>query len=114
MGKRLVNIHMLHSLGRLMYGYPFQKEKIALLQLKKLLSHAYENFEFYRQRMDACGFNPYKVNDLSELEQLPVLTKEEYRSFTKDLLNRTPDKYKNYYFDRTSGSTGIPLEIVRS
>lgn len=64
--------------------------------------------------MDDCGMDPFQIQDISELEQLPVLTKEEYRSFTRDLLNRTPDKYKNYYFDSTSGSTGIPLEIVRS
>jgi phenylacetate-coenzyme A ligase PaaK-like adenylate-forming protein len=117
MGKKSVHIHTLLSLCRLMHGYPFHKEKIKILQLKKLkklLVHAYEDFEFYRERMDSCRFNPYKVKNLRDLEFLPVLSKEEYRSFTNDLLNKNPDRYKNWYMDMTSGSTGIPLKIVRS
>ena len=105
------------ALGRLMRAYPFDKQKIARLQLtrlKKLLIHSYRNFEFYRNRMDDCQFDPRQMRKISELEQLPVLTKEEYRSFTNDLLKKNPEKYQSWYFDKTSGSTGIPLEIVRS
>lgn len=117
MGKNLVHIHTLLALSRLMHGHPFHKDRIKVLQLKKLrklMIHSYEHFEFYRERMDTCQFNPYKIRDIKELEQLPVLTKEEYRSFTNDLLTANPEKYKSWYFDSTSGSTGIPLKIVRT
>lgn len=117
MGKIFTNFYTLMALGRLMREYPFDKQRIARLQLtrlKKLLIHSYRNFEFYRNRMDDCGFDPRQIQDISELEQLPVLTKEEYRSFINDLLKKNPEKYQSWYFDKTSGSTGIPLEIVRS
>ena len=100
-----------------MHGYPFHKDKIKILQLrklKKLLIHSYENIEFYRDRMDSSGFEPYAIRDISELAQLPVLTKEEYRSFIDGLLMSNPGKYKSWYFDQTSGSSGIPLKIVRT
>ncbi len=117
MGKTFTNFYALKTLARLLRGYPFDKAVITRLQLtrlKKLLLHSYRNFEFYRTRMDECGFDPHQIRDISELEQLPVLTKEEYRSFTDDLLEKNPEKYQSWYFDKTSGSTGIPLEIVRS
>ena len=116
-GKVFTDFHILMALGRLMREYPFDKQKIARLQLarlKKLLIHSYRNFDFYRTRMDDRGFDPHQMQDISELEQLPILTKEEYRSFTNDLLKKNPGKYQSWYFDTTSGSTGIPLEIVRS
>jgi phenylacetate-coenzyme A ligase PaaK-like adenylate-forming protein len=101
----------------MLHRFPFNRDKIKALQLrklKKLLVHSYENIEFYRERMASCGFNPYKIRSLSELEQLPVLSKEEYRSFVDRVLIKNPEAYKSWYFDSTSGSTGIPLRIVRT
>ena len=117
MRKRTVHIHTLLSLWSLLHGFPFNRDKIKILQLKKLkklLIHSYENIEFYRDRMESCGFDPYAIRDISELEKLPVLTKEEYRSFVDEALIKNPGEYKSWYIDSTSGSTGIPLRIVRT
>lgn len=115
--KEMVNLYTLVHFIRLMGRFPFREDSLQNFQLKKLkrlLIHAYENFSFYRERMDDCRLNPYKIGEIGELELLPPLTKEEYRGFTARQLELNPEKYRNFYVDRTSGSTGIPLDIIRT
>lgn len=115
--KSLVNILAWAHFRRLLSSYTLDPETIKKLQLqklRKLLVYAFEQHEFYRQRMKDNQLDPYKLDNIEELRKIPPLTKEEYRSFTNDLLSRNPDKYRSWYFDQTSGSTGTPLQIVRS
>lgn len=112
-----VNIYAWLNLQRLRSSYPRNPDATKRLQLKKLrrlLICAFEKHKFYKERMENSGLNPYRLADLEELQKLPPLTKEEYRAFTQELLERYPEKYRSWYFDQTSGSTGTPLEIVRS
>lgn len=88
--------------------------KIQDIRLRKILIHAYRNFAFYRKRFDTAGFNPFDYGDISDLRKLPILSKEEYRDFTQHLVRSDPEKYKGWYVDGTSGSTGIPLKIYRT
>lgn len=115
--KNLVNTYTFLNLMNQLRSFPRDPGKTRQRQLKKLrrlLSRAWEDHEFYRDRMADAGLDPHLMNNLEELEKLPPLTKEEYRSFTNDLLSRHPDKYRSWYFDQTSGSSGTPLRIVRS
>jgi len=81
---------------------------------KQLLVYAYKNHEFYRDRFDACGFDPYSFSDQQDLRKLPVLTKEEYRSFVESEVQKRPNKYAKWSCGSTSGSSGTPLKIIRS
>ncbi len=113
----LVNIQTWIFLKQLLRSYPKnprELENIQLRKLRRLLIYSYENHEFYRERMDKGDLNPYKLTDVKELRKLPLLTKEDYRSFTNSQLVDNPEKYKNWHFDQTSGSTGTPLRIVRT
>ncbi len=115
--KFLANLHAWLHLRRLLSNFPYdplETRKLQFRKLRKLLIYSFEKHEFYRQRMTDSGLDPYRMADLEELQKLPPLTKEEYRSFTNELLDKNPEKYKSWYFDQTSGSTGIPLKIVRT
>ncbi len=110
-------MHILRHLGRLLREFPFEKERIKKLQLKKLkrlLIHSYKNFEFYRERFDGCGLDPRHIKNVEELQKLPVLTEAEYRTFADSEYGKHPDRYKDCFFDTTSGTTGVPFQIVRT
>lgn len=91
-----------------------QVKSIQLARLKCLLVNAYENHEFYRERFRQSGFDPHNFFSLEQLEQVPVLTKAEYRAFTNTVYAKDPNIYENWYKDGTSGSTGAPLKIWRT
>lgn len=115
--KSLVNFYTLLELRRLLSAYPFNREKIEQVQLRKLrkiLICAYNDFDFYRDRMDSCGLDPYKISEPGEIQKIPVLTEAEYRDFADYEYEKNPSKYKSWFFDSTSGTTGIPFRIVRT
>jgi phenylacetate-CoA ligase len=77
-------------------------------KLKKLIRHAYDFNQFYRQRFDKSGFSPEDLKEFSDLEKLPLLTKDEIRSAGANLFS---DGYSadNCFHNRTGGSTGVPI-----
>jgi len=89
--------------------------KLQFTRLKKLLCDVYQTHPFYQERFDASRFDPYKMADISELKNVPVLEKEDYRTFIKSRLEKKGEKhYQHWYVDSSSGSTGIPLRILRT
>lgn len=83
-------------------------EEYQLVQLSKLLDHAYENVPYYRRVFDERGLKPKDIQDFKDLQQLPYLTKETIRENLPDLVARNYPKSKLQYAT-TGGSTGIPL-----
>lgn len=93
------------------------KDEIHELQFKRLkniLCDAYNRHPFYHRRFDNCKFNPYKMASIKEIQEIPVLSKEEYCEFTKKTYESNAEMYQSWYIDGTSGSTGTPLKIYRS
>jgi len=89
--------------------------KIQFARLKTLLCDVYQTHPFYQERFDASRFDPYKMADISELKNVPVLDKEDYRSLIKSLVEKNGEKYyQRWFHDFTSGTTGIPLHIMRT
>lgn len=91
-----------------------QIRKIQFQRLKRLLVSAFENHAFYRERFRLAGFDPYRFSCVEELEQIPILSKSEYREFTTAAYAKNPGAYEHFYKDGTSGSTGTPLKIWRT
>lgn len=77
-------------------------------KVKKILIFAYEECSFYQKHFQNCGFNPYEMSDISEIEKIPVITKntlqQEFESFQAKSVN-------DFYTATTGGSTGKPLHI---
>ena len=62
--------------------------KIQLTRMKKLLCDVYQTHPFYRERFDASQFDPYKMADLSDIKKVPILEKDDYRTFINNQLEK--------------------------
>jgi phenylacetate-CoA ligase len=116
--KATVNSRIYGYLRQLMKEVRMPAEEVRKLQftrLKKILCDAYQIHTFYRERFDASHFNPFKMADISELKNVPVLEKEDYRAFIRSVVEEKGDHHFCHWFeDATSGTTGIPLRILRT
>jgi phenylacetate-CoA ligase len=79
-----------------------------LEKLKNLLKFCHEQNGFYQRRFKEIGFHPDDFHNFSDLEKLPVLTKEDIRQASDRLFSDSFSK-ENSIHNRTGGSTGVPL-----
>ena len=83
-----------------------------LKKLKKSLIYSYENIPFYKKCFDQHEFNPYVFSNQSQLEVLPILT--------KDIINDNIEMFKTIKpiygckVATTGGSTGTPFAYKMS
>jgi phenylacetate-CoA ligase len=77
----------------------------------RLLNHAYETVPHYRTAFQERAFHPADFRRLEDLALLPVLTKADVRSLLSKL-HSSAYLGKDVLRKRTSGSTGVPLEVV--
>lgn len=84
------------------------KKEIQLKALKEQLIYAYENTKYYKKIFDKVKFNPYLFNDKSELNIIPLLTKNDILNNYDEFISK---QNINYYEASTGGSTGKPLKI---
>lgn len=87
-------------------------DAVRIQSLKRLLLHAYQTSEFYRERFDSCRFDPNSLSSFTDLGCLTILTKRD--------LNERMDAILSNAFDRgslmkasTGGSSGVPLTFYR-
>lgn len=80
-------------------------------KLKFLLTESYEGIPYYRSLFEGLGFDPYKdFTDISDISKLPILGKDFVKANKDVFINK---KYlKNAINFKTSGSTGVPFEIL--
>ncbi len=81
-----------------------------LAALKTTLKHAYETVPFYWAAWQKAGVHPSDVQTLADLEAFPILTKNDIRRHEHALISNAYDASK-LRLKRTSGSTGVPLNI---
>jgi len=87
--------------------------KIQWNKLKLLLNHCYENIPYYRKLFNLHGIHPVNIKTPKDFAKIPILTKQDIKENFKDLINpNLPEK--DIFYDSTSGSTGIPLQLARS
>ncbi|MBR2547338.1 MAG: phenylacetate--CoA ligase family protein [Eubacterium sp.] len=112
--KKLVNFYIFLDLAKMVKHIPKDFSGVRKIQerrIRKLMKRAYE-IPFYRKRFDEAGVRPEDIRTAADLAKLPVLYKDELRAWMKEL-DKDP-KYKDWYHDTTSGSSGEPLMILLS
>jgi len=78
--------------------------------IKLLLTHAYNNVHYYQNTFKKLRIHPEDIQNYSDFEKLPFLTKEEMK-LSKSLLvanNYTPRKLVKKF---TGGTTGAPVDF---
>ena len=80
-------------------------------RLRKLLHHAQETVPYYTRIFWEVGFDPSTARLPEDLQEIPLLTKEEIREARYDLVSRSYSPLDLTYMT-TGGSTGDPLRII--
>jgi phenylacetate-CoA ligase len=78
--------------------------------LQRIVAHAYETVPYYRDRWQQAGICPTDLQCFDDVQQIPILTKSDIRNHGRDLLSFSFDR-SELIRKRTSGSTGVSLEI---
>ena len=102
-----------YYLQRMIRDTRINKEKLKKKQLsllKKVVKHSYENVPYYNRKFNELKIKPDDIKDLSDLEKLPLISKDDIRGNTQEMLSV---KYRVDDLIRysTSGSTGKPLPV---
>jgi len=79
-------------------------------RLRKIVRHAYDSVPFYHERFDQLGLRPSDVKNVTDLDKLPILTKNELRK-NKDRMVSREFHVSSLRVVSTSGSTGQPIDI---
>ncbi|MGA1863745.1 MAG: phenylacetate--CoA ligase family protein [bacterium] len=87
-----------------------QLKEIQWNKFKRLISHSFNNCDFYRERLAANGISPEDIKSWDDLLAIPVLTKNDIRC-EKDRMIAKNIPFKKLYPKKTSGSTGVSLEF---
>lgn len=110
-----MNLKFLATLYRLIKNQWLSKDEIRDIQsakLKALISHAYRNVSYYRQLFDTHGINPDSIQTEEDLSQIPISTRDSVRNLPREgLLAQGVDPERCLQI-RTSGSRGMPLDLL--
>ncbi len=107
--RKLLNVYVFFYLIQLschnIYDYKYQNK-----QVKKLMKYAYR-IPIYRKKFESVGLKPKDFNCDKDLMRFPLLEKRELRQWIKDEETSNPQKYKYWFKESTSGSSGSPLTL---
>jgi phenylacetate-CoA ligase len=79
-------------------------------RLHRLLEFAYSNVPYYRRLMDEYAVGPRQVQDFTDLQRLPVLTREILQTRFEDLRARA--SLPHVHRRSSGGSTGTPVTVL--
>ena len=86
---------------------------LRLDRLTRLVRHAYETTAFYKGLYDKYQLAPEAIRSLDDLSHLPIIDKNIVNCAGQDIIS---DKYAlaSLVKDRTSGTTGVAVDLYRS
>jgi len=85
-------------------------KKIQFALLKNQITNAYKNSLFYKEIWDEGNFHPSQLISLNDMQRIPVISKKDFKRVHPKEITVKKD-LSALHIHRTSGSTGIPLEI---
>ncbi len=80
-----------------------------LIQVKRIVAHAYKNTSGYRELYENAGVHPRDIQTLNDVLMLPLIEKEMIREKLEDF----SVAIKGRTYITTGGSTGIPFGFYR-
>src|SRR5262249_7468320 len=90
-------------------------ENKQLEQIRALLLHCFHQVPYYRQIISEAGISSRPIESLDEFRRLPLLTRELYQKHFADLQAKNlPDGMTATGSSHTSGTSGVPIEVLRT
>jgi len=113
----LQDFYRLVDLYRLRRQQWLKAEELEEIQRRKLVAvikHAYQNVPYYRKLFASAGIRPEDIKSTKDLPKIPITTKLQIQELQQDeIIAQGVDREKCISI-KTSGSTGIPLDIFLS
>ena len=106
------SLYYLIRLMRSQWLIPSEIEEIQRKKLRALVRHAYEKVDYYRELFDSARVKPEEINDLHDLTRIPITTKRQLQAVPIEKVTARGIQLDECMKVRTSGSTGIPLDIL--
>ena len=107
----------LASLGRA-FGPPPKTQASVMeyrdRQLRRLITHAYEQVPFYQQLFAKHGLKPRHIRTAADLSRIPITTREDLQNARPDQLIARGVSAGSLIVRQTSGSSGKPLSVRRT
>jgi phenylacetate-CoA ligase len=92
--------------------FPLEKIRdIQLEKMKRLLSHAFHNVEYYKEIFKKYRIHPQNINSYEDIKKIPLLTKADIQNNLKKMI--AINHLKPLSKAKTSGTTGIPLILYK-
>ena len=104
------SLYHLWRLRRRLTWSPEKLEDLRRLKMQALLEYCYENIPYYRRQFDEIRAQPKDFRQPEDLAAFPILHKETLRDHAEEFLNPALNR-RDWIKYRSSGSTGIPLEL---
>ena len=102
--RRVRRMH--HALMRTQWIPPAEMRQLQELRLGRMIRHAYHHVPYYRELFDRLKIRPEQIQTLSDLERLPLLSKEDVsENLYFDLFADNHRKHEMQKVVMTSGST---------
>jgi phenylacetate-CoA ligase len=105
-----VRLRTLRHLRQAQWQSPEQILAARNTKLIAMVCHAAATSPFYRARFAEAGIDPTKVTGMEDLRDLPLLTKDDIRAHTDEILS-TAFNMQDLVPARTGGSTGVALQV---
>jgi len=104
----------LHRMRRLFERSPYwprlEMREYQSRRLATVVLQASRNVPHYRRLFASLGLTASDIRDVEDLKKLPLLSREELRSGSRDFLAADAERYSPRIYS-TGGTTGSPLEI---
>lgn len=79
-------------------------------KLRRMCEHAVRTSPFYRDRFSRAGIDPSGITSISDLRDLPLLTKHDVRESLEEILSAEYSR-ESLVPAKTGGSTGVALDV---
>lgn len=108
--ERSVRLRTYRALARHQFDSPAAVAERQQERLSALVRHAWAASPFHRCRLQEAGIDPAGVRSMSDLRDLPLLTKADVRGHVDEILSAT-HRREDLVSAKTGGSTGTALQV---
>jgi phenylacetate-CoA ligase len=103
-------LRIYRSLRRTQFDAPAQIRERQLAGVQQVVCHAYDTVPYYRDLFQQHQIDPKRIQSFADFEHIPILTKAILRERQADLTSE-PYQDQQLHLKKTSGSTGVPLQV---